>query len=327
MIISKTPYRISFFGGGTDYPCWYNKNKGQVLTTSIDKYCYITCRTLPPFFKHKHRIVYSKIEDVQSISEIQHPSARACMRFMRIKEGLEIHHDGDLPARSGLGSSSAFTVGLLNALYALKGRVVSPAQLTADAIHVEQDMLRENVGSQDQVISAHGGFNIVTFGDKGHLQVRPITLPAARIEELQSRLMLFYTGIVRTASDIAGTQIRKTPARGKELSAMYDMVDRAVEILDGRTDISEFGRLMHENWLIKRSLTDKITNPVIDQVYSSAIKSGAVGGKILGAGGGGFMLLFAEPKAQPRIRAALKKLLHVPFKFDYSGSSIIFYRP
>lgn len=327
MIISKTPYRISFFGGGTDYPCWYNANKGQVLTTSIDKYCYISCRPLPPFFEHKYRIVYSKIEDVRDISEIKHPSVRACMRFMGIKEGLEIHHDGDLPARSGLGSSSSFTVGLLNALYALKGRVVSPERLTSDAIHVEQEILRENVGSQDQVIAAHGGCNIVTFGDKRHLQVRPLTLSAGRLEELQSCLMLFYTGIVRTASDIAGAQIKKTPMRGKELAEMCDMVDRAVEILDGRTDISEFGRLMHESWLIKRSLTDKITSPVIDGVYASAIKSGALGGKILGAGGGGFMLLFAEPGAQPRIRAALKKLLYVPFKFEYSGSSIIFYRP
>jgi len=327
MIISKTPYRISFFGGGTDYPCWYNENKGQVLATSIDKYCYITCRTLPPFFKHKHRIVYSKIEDVGSISEIRHPSVRACLRFMRIKEGLEIHHDGDLPARSGLGSSSSFTVGLLNALYALKGEVVSPAQLTSDAIHVEQDLLRENVGSQDQVIVAHGGCNIVTFGEKNHLQVRPLTLSSARLEELQKHLMLFYTGIVRTASDIAAAQIKKTPGCRKELTEMFDMVDRAVEIVGSRTDITEFGRLMHENWKIKRSLTAKITSPAIDEVYASAIKSGALGGKILGAGGGGFMLLFAEPKAQPGIRASLKKLLHVPFKFEYSGSSIIFYRP
>jgi len=327
MIISKTPYRISFFGGGTDYPCWYKENKGQVLTTSIDKYCYITCRPLPPFFSHKHRIVYSKIEDVQKISEIQHPSVRACLQFMGIKEGLEIHHDGDLPARSGLGSSSSFTVGLLNALYALKGQVVSPAQLTADAIHVEQDLLKENVGSQDQVIAAHGGCNIISFGAKSHLQVRPLTMSPARLEELQDHLMLFYTGIVRTASDIAEAQIKKTPMCKKELTAMYDMVDRAVEIVGGKADISEFGRLLHENWLIKRSLTDKITSPVIDQLYAAAMKSGALGGKILGAGGGGFMLLFAEPKAQPKIRAALKKLLYVPFKFEHSGSTIIFYRP
>lgn len=327
MIISKTPYRISFFGGGTDYPCWYNKNKGQVLTTSIDKYCYITCRPLPPFFSHKHRVVYSKIEDVKSVAEIQHPSVRACLQFMKVKEGLEIHHDGDLPARSGLGSSSSFTVGLLNALYALKGKVVSQDRLAADAIHIEQDLLRENVGSQDQVIAAHGGCNVVTFGDKNHLQVRPLTLSASRLEALQDRLMLFYTGIVRTASDIAGAQIKKTPMCQTELTEMCGMVDRAVDIVNGKADIAEFGRLLHESWKIKRSLTDKISSPVIDTLYASALKSGALGGKILGAGGGGFMLLFAEPGAQPRIKKALKKLLHVPFKFENSGSSIIFYKP
>lgn len=327
MIISKTPYRISFFGGGTDYPCWYKENKGQVLTTSIDKYCYITCRNLPPFFRHKYRIVYSKIEDVRDISEIRHPSVRACLRFMKIREGIEIHHDGDLPARSGLGSSSAFTVGLLNALYALKGRVVSPSRLADDAIHVEQDLLKENVGSQDQVIAAHGGCNIVSFGRKHHLQVRPLTLSAARLEQLQSCLMLFYTGIARTASDVAEAQIKRTPSCGKELSAMCGMVDRAIGILESGAEISEFGRLLHENWLIKRGLTDRISSPAIDRIYSCAIKNGAIGGKILGAGGGGFMLFFAEPEAQPRIRGALKKLLHVPFKFEYSGSSIIFYRP
>ncbi len=327
MIISKTPYRISFFGGGTDYPCWYNKNKGQVLTTSIDKYCYITCRPLPPFFSHKHRIVYSKIEDVQKISEIKHPSVRACLQFMKVKEGLEIHHDGDLPARSGLGSSSSFTVGLLNALYALKGKVVSQDRLAADAIHIEQDLLRENVGSQDQVIAAHGGCNVVTFGDKNHLQVRPLTLSSSRLEALQDRLMLFYTGIVRTASDIAGAQIKKTPQCRTELTEMCGMVDRAVDIVNGKADINDFGRLLHESWKIKRSLTDKISSPVIDAMYAGALKGGALGGKILGAGGGGFMLLFAEPGAQPRIKTALKKLLHVPFKFENSGSSIIFYKP
>jgi D-glycero-alpha-D-manno-heptose-7-phosphate kinase len=193
MIISKTPYRISFFGGGTDYPSWYNENKGQVLSTTIDKYCYITCRNLPPFHEHKHRIVYSKIENVTRIKDIIHPSVRACLQFMKIKDGVEIHHDGDLPARSGIGSSSAFTVGLLKALYALKGGMVSPAQLTLDAIHVEHDMLRENVGAQDQVIAAHGGCNVIKFGDKAHLQVSPLTLCDERLAELQDRLMLFYT--------------------------------------------------------------------------------------------------------------------------------------
>ena len=324
MIISKTPYRISFFGGGTDYPSWYKENKGQVLSTTIDKYCYITCRVLPPFHKHRHRIVYSKIEDVMQISEIQHPSVKACLRFMKIKDGIEIHHAGDLPARSGLGSSSAFTVGLLKALYALKGHIVSSSQLAADAIHIEHDMIKENVGAQDQVIAAYGGCNVVTFGEKNHLQVRPLTLSDERMGELQDRLMLFYTGIARTASDIAGEQIKKTPLRKRELTLMCDMVDHAVEILNSNASIVNFGRLLHENWKIKRSLTDRITNTVIDDIYAAGMKSGATGGKILGAGGGGFMLFFAEPAVQPRIRAALKNLLHVPFKFEYSGSSIIF---
>lgn len=327
MIISKTPYRISFFGGGTDYPAWYRENKGQVLATAIDKYCYITCRHLPPFFDHKYRVVYSKIEDVKRVSEIKHPSVRTCLQFMKISEGVEIHHDGDLPARSGLGSSSSFTVGLLNALHALKGRVVAPARLAADAIHVEQELLRENVGAQDQVMAAHGGCGIVTFGAHSHLQVRPLTVSPHRLQELQDHLMLFYTGIARTASDIAAAQVKRTPAKAKELGEMCSMVDSAVEIMNGNSDIRDFGRLLHESWLLKRSLTDKITTPVIDEIYADARNAGALGGKILGAGGGGFMLFFAPPAKQPAVRRALRRLLHVPFKFEHSGSTIIFYRP
>jgi D-glycero-alpha-D-manno-heptose-7-phosphate kinase len=327
MIISKTPYRISFFGGGTDYPAWYRENKGQVLATAIDKYCYITCRRLPPFFAHKYRIVYSRTEDVLKVSEIKHPSVRACLQYLKVGEGVEIHHDGDLPARSGLGSSSSFTVGLLNALHALKGRVISQGRLAEEAIHVEQDLLRENVGAQDQVMAAHGGCNIVTFGHKNHLQVRPLTLSQPRLGELQDHLMLFYTGIARTASDIAAAQVKKTPERRKELTQICGMVDRAVELMNGPGDIKEFGRLLHDSWLIKRGLTEKITNPVIDDIYAKARRAGALGGKILGAGGGGFMLLFAPPAAQPRVRRALGGLLHVPFKFEHSGSTIIFYRP
>lgn len=327
MIISKTPYRISFFGGGTDYPAWYRENKGQVLATAIDKYCYITCRYLPPFFDHKYRIVYSKIEDVRRVPEIKHPSVRACLQFMKVREGVEIHHDGDLPARSGLGSSSSFTVGLLNALHALHGRVASPARLAADAIHVEQAMLKENVGAQDQVMAAHGGCNIVTFGARNHLHVRPLTVLPGRLELLQSHLMLFFTGISRTASEIAAAQIRKTPEKARELGQMCSMVDSAVEIMHRNGDIRDFGRLLHESWLLKRSLTDKISTPEIDGAYAAARKAGALGGKVLGAGGGGFMLFFAPPEKQPAVRRSLRRLLHVPFKFEHSGSTIIFYRP
>ncbi|MCX5796507.1 MAG: kinase [Elusimicrobia bacterium] len=327
MIISRTPFRISFFGGGTDYPVWYEANYGQVLATTINKYCYITCRYLPPFFEHKHRIVYSRIENVQQIAEIHHPSARACLQFMDIRDGMEIHHDGDLPARSGIGSSSAFTVGLLHALYGLKGIMPTRRQLATNAIHIEQDVLKENVGAQDQMLAAFGGFNLIYFGGTRHLQLRPVTLPPKRISSLQRHLMMFYTGVPRISSHIAQEQVKRTKARSRELKAICELTDTALEVLNGNRDITEFGRLLHEGWLIKRSLTGKISNPQIDEIYATARSAGALGGKILGAGGGGFILLFAKPEDQPGICKRLKKLLHVPFEFESMGSRIIFYSP
>jgi len=328
MIISRTPFRISFFGGGTDYPVWYNEHGGAVLATSINKYCYITLRHLPPFFDYKHRIVYSKQEIVKNISEIQHPSVRETLRFMNWDHGVELHHDGDLPARTGLGSSSAFTVGLLNALYALKGKMVTKRQLALEAIHIEQNRIKENVGSQDQVIAAFGGFNKIEFGGEQHIQVKPITLDPEKIQLFQDHLMLFFTGFARTASEIAGEQIKKTREKKNELKRMSGMVDEAVSILNGNSsDITDFGRLMHENWMIKRSLTNKITTPLIDRIYETAIKAGALGGKLLGAGGGGFILFFVEPESQPKVKEKLKKLLYVPFKFENLGSQIIYYAP
>src|SRR3989338_7437019 len=201
MIITRTPFRISFFGGGTDYPAWYQDNKGAVLATTINKYCYLTVRYLPPFFDNKYRIVYTIVEGVKKLDQIKHPAVREVIRFLEIKEGLEIHHDGDLPARSGLGSSSAFTVGLLHALYALKGYMPNKQKLAKESIHLEQDVLKETVGSQDQVLTAYGGFNLVTFQQNGEMIIKPVTIPHQRIEELQNHLMLFYTGIVRNASD------------------------------------------------------------------------------------------------------------------------------
>lgn len=328
MIISRTPFRISFFGGGTDYPAYYNEHGGAVLATSINKYCYITLRYLPPFFDHKHRIVYSNIENVKNISEIQHPSVRETFKFKNVKDGIELHHDGDLPARSGLGSSSSFTVGLLNSLNALQGKMVTKRQLALDAIHIEQNLIKENVGSQDQTTAAFGGFNKIKFGGDRGIDVQPITIGRAKLDLLRDHLMLFYTGFSRTASEIAGEQIRKTPDRKKELSKMYKMVDEAKKILDGSTtDIPSFGELMHEGWMIKRQLTNKITNPAIDDMYSRARKAGAIGGKIMGAGGGGFMVFFVEPEKQSAVKRELKDLLHVPFKFDTLGSQIVYYAP
>ncbi len=325
MIIARTPFRISFFGGGTDYPTWYKNNKGAVLATTIDKYCYITCRHLPPFFEYKHRIVYSKKEEVNSINSIIHPAVREVFRFMDIKDGLEIHHDGDLPARSGLGSSSSFTVGLLHALYALKGKIVTKKKLANDAIHVEQDMIKENVGSQDQVSVAFGGFNKIEFEGNHNILVTPITLPHDRMAELESNLMLFFTGLTRTASDIAAHKISQIPNRNEELKKMHLMVDEAINVLNGKSKINVFGDMLHKAWRLKKSLSEKVSNSIIDDIYDTAIATGARGGKVLGAGGGGFVLFFVEPKYQAKVKKALKRLLYVPFKFDKTGSQIIYY--
>ena len=328
MIISRTPFRISFFGGGTDYPVWYREHGGAVLSTSINKYCYITVRYLPPFFDYKYRIRYSKREEVQSISDIEHPSVRECLTFLDFDRGVEIQHNGDLPARIGVGSSSSFTVGLLNALHALKGEMVTKKQLALEAIQIEQDRIKENVGSQDQTAATFGGFNQIEFGGEQHIQVKPITLSREKTQLFQDHLMLFFTGFVRTASEIAGEQIRKTPQRKKELSRMFEMVDEAIGILNGgNSDITDFGKLMHETWMLKRSLTDKITTPFVDEAYETAVNAGALGGKLLGAGGGGCILFFARPECQPKIKERLSKLLYVPFKFEDQGSQIIYYVP
>lgn len=327
MIISRTPFRISFFGGGTDYPVWYQENGGAILGTTIDKYCYITCRYLPPFFEHKHRIVYSQAELVRDINEIRHPAVRETLRFMGITEGVEIHHDGDLPARTGLGSSSSFTVGLLHALYALKGIMPSKMQLAQEAIHIEQNIIKENVGSQDQVLAAFGGLSRIDFGGECNIETKHVIIKPQRLELLQNHLMLFFTGFSRTASEIAEEQIKQTPNKKRELTEMHRMVDEAISILNGDNDLSEFGKLLHQSWQLKRSLTDKISTPHIDSIYDMAIRAGATGGKLLGAGGGGFILLFVKPELQPKVKESLHSFLHVPFRFENSGSQIIFYEP
>ena len=325
MIISKTPFRISFFGGGTDYPAWYKEYGGAVLSITIDKYCYITARYLPPFFEHKHRIAYSKVETVKYTSDIQHPSVKALLEFCKIDKGIEIHHDGDLPARSGLGSSSSFTVGLLHSLYALKGIMTSRQRLAKEAIHVERDILKENVGSQDQVAVAYGGFNKIVFNEDDEFRVEPITLRKERLLQLQNHLMLIFTGFTRFASEIAGGQINNTRNKKKELNIMRQMVDEAIDILNGDRDILEFGHLLHKAWKFKKSLSNKISNLTIDNFYDNALKAGAIGGKLLGAGGGGFMLLFVPPENHQKVKDALKKLLEVKFSFENEGSQIIYY--
>ena len=328
MIITRTPFRISFFGGGTDYPAWFRDNGGAVLATSIDKYCYISCRHLPPFFEHKHRIVYSKIENVREIGEIVHPAVRAVLGWMKWQPGLEVHHDGDLPARSGLGSSSSFTVGLIHALNALQGRYISKDELARQAIHVEQEVIREDVGSQDQVSAAFGGFNRIEFRRDGGFDVDPIVLPAARFAELEGSLMLCFTGQSRFAPEVAKSQIANFGARRTELERMHSMVDEAIGILrDSAAPIGDFGRLLDDAWRHKRSLSDKVSNPEIDRLYDKARAAGALGGKLIGAGGGGFLLLFVPAERQARVREALAGLVHVPFKFETSGSRVVLYQP
>jgi D-glycero-alpha-D-manno-heptose-7-phosphate kinase len=251
---------------------------------------------------------------------------REVLRFLKIHEGIEIHHDGDLPARTGLGSSSSFTVGLLNSLYALKGQMITKERLAREAIYVEQDMIKENVGCQDQTQAAYGGFNLIEFGGANHLRVQPILITAEKLELLQDHLMLFFTGFSRNASTIAKTQIENIPQKKTELARMHEMVREAVEVLNGN-DLLKFGRLLDESWQLKRTLSDKISSSHIDEMYSTAIKAGAIGGKLLGAGGGGFVLLFVEPHKRDHVRKALKSLLEVPFKFEHLGSQIIFYQP
>lgn len=327
MIISRTPLRISFFGGGTDYPVWFEKYGGTVLGTTIDKYCYITCRYLPEFFEHKHRIVYSEVENVRDIDEINHPAVRESLRFMSIREGVEIHHDGDLPARTGLGSSSAFTVGLVYTLYGLKEMMPSKMQLAKDAIYIEQNMIKESVGCQDQVLVAFGGLKRVDFNNGNSIDIKPIIMRAERYEALQDHLMLFFTGFSRIASTVASVQIKETPNRVQELTQMQLMVGEAVRILSGENDLLDFGKLLNESWQLKRRLTNKISTPEIDEIYDTAIRAGAVGGKLLGAGGGGFILIFVNPELRAKIRESLHGLLHVPFRFESAGSQIIFYEP
>lgn len=327
MIISRTPFRISFFGGGTDYPVWYREHEGAVLATTINKYCHISCRWLPPFFAYTSRVVWSIIERVNGVEEIQHPAVRAVLQFLEIRQGIELHHDGDLPARSGLGSSSSFTVGLLHALYGLKGQMPSKLQLAREAIHVEQSLLKEHVGCQDQVIAAFGGLNRIDFTAEHEFQVLPIIVKEERLTQLQDHLMLFFTGLSRNASEIAEEQVRMTPQRTQQLRAVYHLVEEGIRLLQGREDIAAFGRLLHEGWQLKRSLSDRISTPQIDDLYETARRAGAIGGKLLGAGGGGFLLLFVRPEDHPRVKEALDGLLHVPCRFEPSGSRIIFYEP
>jgi D-glycero-alpha-D-manno-heptose-7-phosphate kinase len=269
--------------------------------------------------------LYTKTEACQSIEEIQHPSVREVLRFLKIDRGLEIHHDGDLPARSGMASSSAFTVGLLHALYALQGKMPSKHRLAMEAIHIEQNMIKETVGSQDQVLTAHGGFNRVHFASSGEIIVNPITVSPETVHKLNDHFMLFFTGISRFASNVAERYVPALKEKERQLNGMRNMVDNAINLLSNGGDIGDFGRLLHEAWELKQSLGSNISNPDIENIYTAAVSAGALGGKILGAGGGGFILFFVPPEKQTAVRKKLEKFIWVPFRFEFHGSQIIFY--
>jgi D-glycero-alpha-D-manno-heptose-7-phosphate kinase len=328
MVITSTPLRVSFFGGGTDYPVWYRSHGGAVLSTAIDKYCYITCRRLPPFFEYHSRVSYSKVENVAVNGQIQHPSVRGCLQYLGVDEGVEIHHVADLPARTGLGTSSAFTVGLLLGLYALKNQMRDKAALAADAIHVEQVLLQEAVGAQDQISAAYGGFNRINFEPDGSIEVKRMMAAPDRLEELHKHFALFFTGFSRIASEVAQEQLKMTPHKQRELKLMHEMVDHAESIVTNTNcPLDEFGHLLHESWQLKRSLTSKVSNPHLDEIYAAGISAGALGGKLLGAGGGGFMLFFVSPERRAELRERLKNLLCVPFRVSRKGSHIVVHEP
>tara|TARA_B100000787_G_C16196907_1_gene301585 strand:+ start:3134 stop:4117 length:984 start_codon:yes stop_codon:yes gene_type:complete len=324
MIISRTPFRISFFGGGSDYPDWYENNNGQVLSTTINKYCYINIRYLPNFFNYNYRIRYYKTEEANKISDIEHPVVREALKYYSIKDGIELVHNADLPARSGLGSSSTFTVGLINTLHALKKEIATKRMLASSAINLEQNIIKENVGSQDQVAAAFGGFNNIKF-TKNNFQVNQLPLSKNRIKELEGNLMLFFTGFQRSASNIAAKQIKSIKQNKIDLSNSVSLVDEGIDILVKDKKIDDFGKLLDEQWIIKKNYSDDVTNENINKIYKTAINAGAIGGKLLGAGGGGFILFYVKKKYQISVRKSLKNLLYVPFEFESNGSQIVYF--
>ncbi len=323
MIISKTPYRISFFGGGSDYPEWYNEFGGTVLSTTINKYLYITCRELPDFFDHKYRIVWSKIEKVNNIKQIQHHAIRGILEHYKFNKGLEIHYDGDLPARSGMGSSSSFVVGLINALFTMDKKNLNQKELAKKSLFIEQKILNEVVGSQDQIAAAYGGFNRIFFQKNNSFKIKKIK-KNKNLKLLEDNLILIYTSINRTAHFIASSYVKHLTSTKKHyIKEIVDHVEEGQKIIESG-NIDDFGKLLNSAWDMKKQLGKSITNNKIDNLYDYAIKNGALGGKILGAGGGGFLLLYMKKKDRIKFLNKNDKIINIPFKFSDTGSQIIF---
>lgn len=324
MVITQTPFRMSFFGGGTDFPEFYKEYGGSVLSATFDKYCIVSLSHLPRFFEYSNMITYSKIERTKTVEEIDHPAVRNAMKYLDMRE-IRMAYEADLPARSGLGTSSSFAVGMLNAFYALKGKHVDKKKLAEDAIYLERVLCKESGGVQDQIAASYGGLNRIDFSSDGFV-VNPVTIANERKKELNGNLMLFFTGFSRFSSSIAAIQETVTKDKTNELKEMHTLVDDAQNVLVSKTDINEFGRLLDYTWKLKRKITDKISNDSIDAVYQRAKNAGAIGGKLLGAGGGGFMLFYVEKDKQLCVRNALHELLYVPFEFESNGTRVMYYK-
>lgn len=326
MIITKTPFRMSFFGGGTDMPEVFSEMGGAVLSTTFDKYCYVTVRHLPPFFDYTTELVYSKIERLDNIADMEHPLVKNAMQYLDMHE-LRINYESDLPARTGLGTSSSFAVGLLNAFYALKGKYADKRKLADDAIYVERTLCNEKGGWQDQIAASFGGFNRINFNAGGY-EVQKVIISPERKKALNDNLLLFFTGLKRFSSDIQASTKSTIGDKNAQLKRMLTLVDEAQSVLtDKDRDLDDFGRMLDETWKLKRQTGAKITNDSIDELYSKAVKAGALGGKLLGAGGGGFLLFYVQPEKRAQVLDAMKDLLHVPFEFENGGTRVIYYTP
>ena len=317
---------MSFFGGGTDMPEFFNEHGGAVISTTFDKYCYVNVRHMPPFHPYISELVHNRFERVNDIGEIEHPLIRECMRLHDIHE-IRLTYEGDLPARTGLGTSSTFAVGMLNAFCALKGKMMSKRQLAKEAIHVERDVLKEHGGWQDQVAAAYGGLNRIDFKD-GDFSVHPIVFSPERKKKLDENLLLFYTGIQRFSSEIQADTFAKPADKTRQLKDMLALVDEAEKILcDNNTSLNEFGKLLDETWKLKRGTGARVSNGSIDEIYNQAINAGALGGKLLGAGGGGFLLFYCEKEKQESLKKSMEQLMIVPFHFENEGAQVLYYNP
>jgi D-glycero-alpha-D-manno-heptose-7-phosphate kinase len=329
LIVTRTPVRLSFLGGGTDYPDYFRRHGGQTLSAAIDKYSYVTVNPLAALFEYSIRVSYSRLELVSSVDDVQHPAVRECLRFLGIRDGVEINYVGDLPARSGLGSSSSFTVCLLHALHAMKGEVVTARRLAEEAVVVEHELIKERVGLQDQYIAAFGGILHLTYLRDESVRVAPVPMVAERQRALRDRLMLFYTGTRRHAHAVLDEQLERTRLGviDDRLAGLASLVGDGLQVLTSSTPLAAFGELLHAAWLLKRDLSSKVSNSELDAIYDRARREGAIGGKLLGAGSGGFFLFYVEPEHQGQVQRALGDLKQVSFDFEPAGSSVLFYLP